>query len=110
MRYLYKYPQVAYPYTDLVETNRRRNRYEQEYELVDTGVFADSRYCDVFVTYAKAAPNDLLIEIEVANRGPVAAELHVLPHLWFRNTWTWNDQVLRALSLDRAGDGPHRRS
>jgi hypothetical protein len=88
MRYLYKYPQRAYPYDDLVQTNRRRGRREQEYELLDTGVFDDDRYFDVFVTYAKASPTDLLIEIEVANRGPEAAELDALPTLWFRHTWS----------------------
>ena len=89
MRYLYKYPQVAYPYNDLVETNRRRGRHEPEYELLDTGVFDEDRYFDVFVEYAKAAPEDVLIKITVCNRGPAAAILHVLPTLWFRNTWSW---------------------
>ena len=89
MRYLYKYPQVAYPYNDLVETNRRRGRHEPEYELLDTGIFDEDRYFDVFVEYAKAAPEDVLIKITVCNRGPAAAILHVLPTLWFRNTWSW---------------------
>ncbi len=93
MQYLYKYPQVAYPYEDLVTGNRQRNRYEQEYELIDTGVFDDDRYFDVFVTYAKARPEDVLIEISVVNRGPEAATLHVLPTLWFRNIWSWDDDV-----------------
>ncbi|HEY7092804.1 MAG TPA: hypothetical protein VH393_06480 [Ktedonobacterales bacterium] len=88
MRYLYKYPQSAYPYEDLVQTNRNRSRREQEYELLDTGVFDEDRYFDVFVTYAKASPTDLLIEIEVANRGPEAADLDALPTLWFRHTWS----------------------
>jgi hypothetical protein len=88
MRYLYKYPQAAYPYEDLVQTNRQRSRHEQEYELLDTGVFDEDRYFDVFVTYAKASPTDLLIEIEVANRGPEAAEIDALPTLWFRHTWS----------------------
>jgi hypothetical protein len=88
MKYLYKYPQAAYPYDDLVQTNRRRGRHEPEYELLDTGVFADDRYFDVFVEYAKAAPQDLLVKITVANRGPDPAPLHVLPTLWFRNTWS----------------------
>ncbi len=87
MKYLYKYPQVAFPYGDLVETNRRRNRNEMEYELIDTGVFNDDRYFDVFVEYAKAGPEDILVQITATNRGPEAAELHVLPHLWFRNDW-----------------------
>jgi hypothetical protein len=89
MRYLYKYPQSAYPYGDLVETSRRRGRNDQECELLDTRVFDDDRYFDVFVEYAKAAPTDILIRISVANRGPETASLHVLPTLWFRNTWTW---------------------
>ncbi len=87
MKYLYKYPQAAYPYADLVETNRLRNRNAMEYELLDTGVFNDDRYFDVFVEYAKADPEDILIKISVANRGPEAAELHLLPTLWFRNDW-----------------------
>jgi len=89
MKYLYKYPQAAYPYNDLVETNRNRNRYELEYELLDTGIFDDDRYFDVFVEYAKADAEDILIKISIANRGPVAAPIHVLPTLWFRNTWSW---------------------
>jgi hypothetical protein len=89
MKYLYKYPQGAYPYLDLIETNRRRGRLDMEYELLDTGIFAEDRYFDVFVEYAKATPEDILIQIEVCNRGPEAATLHVLPTLWFRNSWTW---------------------
>jgi hypothetical protein len=87
MKYLYKYPQAAYPYDDLVQTNRSRSREVTEYELLDTGVFNEDRYFDVFVEYAKAAPDDILIQITAANRGPEAAELHVLPTLWFRNDW-----------------------
>lgn len=87
MKWLYKYPQRAFPYDDLVETNRRRSRTELEYELLDTGVFNEDRYFDVFVEYAKASPEDVLIRITAANRGPEAAPLHVLPTLWFRNTW-----------------------
>ena len=89
MKYLYKYPQAAYPYGDLVETSRRRGRDEFEYELLDTGVFDRDRYLDVFVEYAKDTPEDILIQISVHNRGPEAAELHVLPTLWFRNLWSW---------------------
>jgi len=89
MKYLYKYPQNAYPYADLIETNRRRGRNDWEYELLDTGIFNDDRYFDVFVEYAKATPTDILIQINLHNRGPQAASLHVLPTLWFRNTWTW---------------------
>jgi hypothetical protein len=93
MKCLYKYPQAAFPYGDLVETNRRRSREEMEYELLDTGVFDGDRYFDVFVEYAKSGPEDILIRITVHNRGPEAATLHVLPTLWFRNTWSWGDQV-----------------
>ena len=89
MKYLYKYPQAAYPYLDLIETNRRRNRGDMEYELLDTGVFNEDRYFDVFVEYAKESPEDILIQISVSNRGPEPATLQVLPTLWFRNTWTW---------------------
>jgi len=93
MKWLYKYPQRAYPYAGLVETNRRRSRLELEYELLDTGVFADNRYFDVSVEYAKASPEDILIRITVENRGPEAATLHVLPTLWFRNVWTWSPET-----------------
>src|ERR671932_286754 len=89
LKMLYKYPQRAFPYTDLVETNRRRSRLDPEYELVDNGIFAEDRYFDVFVEYAKAAPDDILVRIRAVNRGPEAAELHLLPTLWFRNTWSW---------------------
>ncbi|WP_349607214.1 glucosidase [Cupriavidus sp. DF5525] len=88
MKYLYKYPQAAYPYSDLVQTNRSRGKHEAEYELLDTGVFDDNRYFDVFVEYAKAAPEDVLVRISVFNRGPDAAPMHLLPTLWFRNTWS----------------------
>ena len=91
MKYLYKYPQRAYPYSDLIETNRKRSREESEYELLDTGVFNDDRYFDVFVEYAKAGPEDIVIRITVHNRGPEAARLRVLPTLWFRNTWSWGE-------------------
>ena len=87
MKFLYKYPQAAYPYADLVETNRRRSRNEFEYELLDTGVFNEDRYFDVFVEYAKGAPEDIPIKVTIHNRGPEEAELHVLPTLWFRNDW-----------------------
>jgi hypothetical protein len=88
MKFLYKYPQAAYPYDDLVRQNRDRGRGALEYELLDTGVFKDDRYFDVFVEYAKAAPEEMLIRITVHNRGPAAALLHLLPTLWFRNTWS----------------------
>ena len=87
MRYLYKYPQAAYPYDEIVRVNRERSRTEPEYELLDTGVFDGDRYFDVFVEYAKKTPHDVLIQITVCNRGPDAAELHLLPQLWFRNIW-----------------------
>ncbi|NTU79163.1 MAG: glucosidase [Chloroflexales bacterium] len=87
MRYLYKYPQAAFPYDDLIQTSRQRSRDDFEYELLDTGVFAEDRYFDVFVEYAKADADDLLIKITVLNRGPEPAELHLLPTLWFRNDW-----------------------
>jgi hypothetical protein len=90
MKYLYKYPQAAYPYTNLINTSRARSRQEFEYELLDTGVFDQNRYFDVFVEYAKQSPEDILIQITVHNRGPEAAELHVLPTLWFRNDWSWH--------------------
>ncbi len=89
MKALYKYPQRAFPYAELVAENRRRGRGEPEYELIDTGVFAEDRYFDVTVEYAKVDPKDILIRIRAANRGPDAAPLHVLPTLWFRNTWDW---------------------
>src|SRR5512139_4098661 len=97
MKYLYKYPQAAFPYADLAETNRRRTRDEMEYELLDTGIFHDDRYFDVFMEYAKAGPEDILVRITAANRGPDAAELHLLPTLWFRNDWApWIAEVSRA--------------
>jgi Glycosyl hydrolase family 63 C-terminal domain len=97
MKYLYKYPQAAFPYADLLATNRQRNRNDMEYELLDTGVFEDDRYFDVYVEYAKAGPEDILVRITAVNRGPDAAELHLLPTLWFRNDWSrWIAQSNRA--------------
>jgi hypothetical protein len=97
MKYLYKYPQAAFPYADLLEANRRRNRNDMEYELLDTGVFNADRYFDVFVEYAKAGAEDILVRITAVNRGPEAAELHLLPTLWFRNDWSkWIAQSNRA--------------
>jgi hypothetical protein len=105
MKYLYKYPHKAYPYEDIVTTNRFRGKNESEYELLDTGIFNDNRYFDVFVEYAKAAPEDILIRITVFNRGCEAATLQVLPTLWFRNTWhdTCESDVplLKKVSLDK---------
>ncbi len=91
MKYLYKYPQAEFPYQKLVETNRGRSREELEYELIDTGIFNDDRYFDVFLEYAKESPEDILIQVTVCNRGPDAARLHLLPTLWFRNTWSWKE-------------------
>ncbi len=95
MKYLYKYPHAAYPYNSLVEENGRRNRREPEYELIDTGIFADERYFDVFAEYAKASPDDLLIRLTIINRGPEEATLDLLPTLWFRNTWSWEPDAQR---------------
>ena len=89
MKYLYKYPQMEYPYDLLVEEGRKRGKDQPEFELVDTGIFDDQRYFDVFVEYAKAGVADVCVRITVANRGPEAAEIHLLPTLWFRNTWSW---------------------
>jgi len=89
MKYLYKYPQAAFPYSQLVAENRRRGKSDPEFELLDTGVFREGRYFDVFVEYAKADVEDILIRITVHNRGPEPADLHVLPTVWFRNTWSW---------------------
>ena len=127
-RWLYKYPQAEFPYDDLVATNRARSRHELEYELVDTGIFDEGRYFDVEVEHAKAAPEDILCRITVHNRSAQDAALHVLPTLWFRNTWSWADgepkprlarvdggasgrpgrapRARRVLPLRRAGRGP----
>ena len=93
MKYLYKYPQAAFPYENLVNTNRSRSRNEFEYELLDTGVFDEDRYFDVFVEYAKESPDDILIKISVFNRGPEPAHINVLPTIWFRNVWSWGGDV-----------------
>jgi hypothetical protein len=95
MKYLYKYPQAAYPYDQLVSVNRSRSRQQPEYELIDTGIFDQDRYFDIVVEYAKASPEDLLIRVNVTNRGPAVAALHLLPTLWFRNTWSWADPTPR---------------
>ncbi len=103
---LYKYPQAEYPYSRLVDENRRRSRQEREFELLETGVFEDGRYFDVTVEYAKAAPEDILIRITAQNRGPEAAPIHLLPSLWFRNTWSWNEGSERPrLAREREGAG-----
>ncbi|MFA6102033.1 MAG: hypothetical protein WCV67_05730 [Victivallaceae bacterium] len=105
MKYLYKYPQREFPYRDLIEKNRGRSREEMEYELLDTGVFDEDRYFDVFMEYAKADPEDMLIRITVHNRGPEAARLRLLPTLWFRNTWSWGDDDNEKPSLRESGPG-----
>jgi hypothetical protein len=106
LKMLYRYPQAEFPYGDLVETNRRRSKEEPEYELIDTGVFAEDRYFDVLVEYAKAGPDDILIRISAANRGPDPAELHLLPTLWLRNTWSWGGHDAGARpSIRHAEDG-----
>ena len=91
MKYLYKYPQAEFPYLELIRTNQQRTTLDHDYELLDTGVFEKDRYFDVFVEYAKESPEDILIQITAYNRGPETATLHVLPTLWFRNTWSWSD-------------------
>jgi hypothetical protein len=103
MKYLYKYPQSEFPYANLVNTSRSRSRSEFEYELLDTGVFNNNRYFDVFVEYAKESPEDILIQISIHNRGPETADLHVLPTLWFRNTWSWAADAERP-GLQRVGN------
>ena len=105
MRYLYKYPQAAYPYEDLVRTNHMRGRNQFEYELIDTGVFDQDRYFDVFVEYAKASPEEILIRCAVHNRGPDAATLDLLPRLWFRNEWSWHADAKRP-TLAQVADRP----
>ena len=104
MKMLYKYPQREFPYAALVEENRRRGKLDPEFELVDTGVFDDNKYFDVFIEYAKADENDILISIAVHNRGSEEASLHVLPHVWFRNTWAWGDDPYKP-EMYRDDDG-----
>ena len=107
MRYLYKYPQAAFPYAALVEENRRRDRARPEYELLDTGVFDGDRYFDVLVEYAKAATDDMLITLTATNRGPDPADLDLLPTLWFRNTWSWTPRGSRPQLRARDAEGGH---
>ena len=97
LKMLYKYPQAEFPYSRLVEENRRRGKHEGEFELLDTGVFDADRYFDVFVEYAKAESDDILIRITAHNRGPEAATLHLLPQLFFRNTWSWDSAAKRPI-------------
>jgi hypothetical protein len=106
MKCLYKYPQDEFPYRALVDANRGRSRKEPEFELIDTGVFNQDRYFDIFTEYAKADPNDILVRITVVNRASQPATLHLLPTLWFRNTWTWRPEFIKPI-LRRSGDGIH---
>ena len=108
MKYLYKYPQAEFPYARLVEENRRRDKTQPEFELVDTGIFDERRYFDVVVEYAKAAADDILIRISVSNRGPEAAPIEVLPTLWFRNTWSWGRDDRRPTLAARGREHPAR--
>ena len=108
MKYLYKYPQKEFPYADLVRTNRRYTRNDFEYELLDTGIFHENRYFDVFVEYAKSSPEDTLIQIEILNRGPEAADIDVLPTLWFRNTWSWKAGSAKPSLKERAAESDIR--
>ncbi len=104
MKYLYKYPQAAYPYEDVIRSNQQRGRADLEYELLDTGVFDEDRYFDVFVEYAKATPEDILVQITIENRGPDAATIHALPTVWFRNTWSWTHDAARPGLSQKAPD------
>ncbi len=121
MKYLYKYPQAEFPYANLVEENRRRGKQEPEYEILDTGVFNDNRYFDVFTEYAKGGAEDILVRISVSNRGPEPARLHLLPTVWFRNTWSWGGseskpalradarhEPVRVIELEHAESGKRR--
>jgi hypothetical protein len=104
LKYLYKYPHAQYPYQWLIEENRRRGKDAPEFELIDTGLLNDNRYFDVFIEYAKAGPEDILILITVCNRGPEEAVIHVLPQLWFRNTWSWAGLPKPNIRLEAAGE------
>ncbi|HEX5472989.1 MAG TPA: glucosidase, partial [Lacipirellulaceae bacterium] len=95
MKYLYKYPQAEFPYAHLLNENKRRTRQDPEYELVDTGIFDSNRYFDIEIEYAKHEPEDILIRISATNRGPDRVSLHLLPTLWFRNTWIWGRDLRR---------------
>src|SRR5215218_6210045 len=106
MKFLYKYPQAAYPYERLIRENRARGGGAPEFELLDTGVFDEDRYFDVFVEYAKAAPEDVVVRVEAFNRGPSDAPLHLLPQLWFRNTWSWWPEARPEPSITLGPSGP----
>jgi len=105
MKYLYKYPQRAYPYEDIIATNKRHTRNDFEYELIDTGIFDDDRYFDVFIEYAKVATEDILIRITIHNRGPEDTSLHLLPTLWYRNTWSWMPGGIKPVMADSSKSG-----
>jgi hypothetical protein len=105
MRYLYKYPHASFPYQRLIDENRSRSRHEPEYELLDTGVFDEDRYFDIFIEYAKESEEDIAIRVEIWNRGPEDEEIHVLPHLWFRNTWSWSGAPLAQPHITLAESG-----
>ncbi len=107
MKYLYKYPQAEFPYQRLKEENRKRSPTDPEYELIDTGIFDDQRYFDIFIEYAKVSPEDLCIKIEAFNRGDKPADLHILPHLWFRNQWAWQEKRLPSPSICEKKEKEH---
>src|SRR5690349_703475 len=109
MRWKYMYPQDEFPYGRLVEENARRGKLEPEFELVDTGIFDDGRYWEITAEYAKASPDDLLIRISVRNHGAEPARIHVLPHLWFRNTWSWGLDDRRPRSEEHTSELQSRR-
>ena len=106
MKYLYKYPQAEFPYARLVEENRRRDKRSPEFELMDTGVFAENRYFDVTVEYAKNSPEDILVRIRVTNHGPDRAQLDLLPTIWFRNTWSWGNGARRPVLCKTSEPAP----
>jgi len=115
LKMLYKYPQGEYPYSRLVEENRRRGIDQPEYELIDTGLFDENRYFDVFVEYAQVEPDDILMRITAENRGPEAASIHLLPQIWFRNTWSWKERARKPrlhpvghIDADKVSDGTNR--
>lgn len=108
LHFLYKYPQGEFPYQKLVDENRKRTTLDREYELIDTGIFNDNRYFDVFVTYAKNDPDDICIRIDIFNRGPEAAEVHFLPQLWFRNTWSWGETLGKVPKIQPGPQGGSR--
>src|SRR5688572_23929864 len=107
MKFLYKYPQKAFPYKDLVDENARRGKQDREYQLLDTGVFEEDRYWDIFIETAKESddPDELLFRVTAWNRGPDAAPLHIVPHMWFRNTWAWgHESVDKKPSISKSGE------